>query len=381
MSSARDAATGRALGPRFSRRGLRRSTKERHDGHSEARRQRIDHGQGRVGHARLDATEVRAVQPAVRSEIFLREIACEAQLSHTFTKGSLGGDSHPTTLVKVHQIIHTLIRTSGAAMGQWRVVTKTTKMLALVVAVAGCATTDMKAESAAIAVGKSLVLQSVPLGGLAVQAAVSAGDGDDFGTYKYKTQLFCQTNHQALANIRQKFGVLCERKGAQFDGQFCMQGMGSDRVLFSAQLVNHGSGGCYRLNVSEAVTVGSPDYLQFLVSKAGYETAEVRAQKLAAKQAASAEAMAKARLDQRLREIRDMARLQEELPQMRKRGARVCLMEDGSSVVYRGYVEDFSEEKLKIAVAEAFLANSPSTRPTGFQPNTLWDYPVRWRLC
>ncbi len=191
-------------------------------------------------------------------------------------------------------------------MGQWRVVTKTTKMLAVVVAVAGCATTDMKAESSAIAVGKSLVLQSVPLGGLAVQAAVSAGDGDDFGSYKYKTQLFCQTT----------------------------------------KLESQGTGACYRLNVSEAVTVGSPDYLQFLVSKAGYET-----------------------------------RLQEELPQMRKRGARVCLMEDGSSVVYRGYVEDFSEEKLKIAVAEAFLANSPSTRPTGFQPNTLWDYPVRWRLC
>jgi hypothetical protein len=266
-------------------------------------------------------------------------------------------------------------------MGQWKVVRRTTKMLAVAVAVAGCATAEMTAESSAIAVGKSLVLQSVPLGGLAVQAAVSAGDGDDFGSYKYKSQLFCQTNHQALAFIREKFGVLCERKGAQFDGQFCVQGAGSDRVFFSAKLESQGTGGCYRLNVSEAVTVGSPDYLQFLVSKAGYETAEVMAQKLAAKQAASAQAIARARLDQRLREVRDMARLQEELPHMRKRGARVCLMEDGSSVVYRGYVEDFSEEKLKIAVAEAFLANSLATRPTGFQPNTLWDYPVRWRLC
>jgi hypothetical protein len=266
-------------------------------------------------------------------------------------------------------------------MEQWRVVARTTKMLAVAVAVAGCATAEMTAESSAIAVGKNLVLQSVPLGGLAVQAAVSAGDGDDFGSYKYKTQLFCQTNHQALANIRQKFGVLCERKGAQFDGQFCAQGVGSDRVLFSAQLESHGSGGCYRLNVSEAVTVGSPDYLQFLVSKAGYETAEVKAQKLAVKQAEAAEARARARAEQQVREARDMARLQEELPLMRKRGARVCMAQSGSSVVYRGYVEDFSDEKLKIAVAEAFLANSPATRPTGFQPNTLWDYPVRWRLC
>jgi hypothetical protein len=157
--------------------------------------------------------------------------------------------------------------------------------------------------------------------------------------------------------------------------------VGADRVLFSAQLESQGSGGCYRLNVSEAVTVGSPDYLQFLTSKARYETAEVRAQKLAAKQAEAAEARARARAEQQVREARDMARLQEELPLMRKRGARVCMTQSGSSVVYRGYVEDFSDEKLKIAVAEAFLANSPATRPTGFQPNTLWDYPVLWRLC
>jgi hypothetical protein len=49
----------------------------------------------------------------------------------------------------------------------------------------------MTAESSAIVVGKSLVVQSVALGGLAVQAAVSAGDGDDFVNYKCKSQLFC----------------------------------------------------------------------------------------------------------------------------------------------------------------------------------------------
>ena len=76
-----------------------------------------------------------------------------------------------------------------------------------------------------------------------------------------------------------------------------------------------------------------------------------------------------------------MARLEVELPQMRKRGARICVTEADKGVVYRGYVEDFTDEKLKIAVADAFLSLSPSMRPGGFQPHTLWDFPKNWRLC
>lgn len=253
--------------------------------------------------------------------------------------------------------------------------------LGFAVALAGCASGPITAENSAIALGKSLVLDSVPLGGLAVQAMVSAGDGEDRGSYRYKSQLFCQTNAQALANIRQKFAILCGRKGADFDDQFCASRDGVDRVLFSAQLERQGAGSCYRLNVSEAVTVGSPDYLQFLVSKAGYETADVKAAKLASQQAAAAEARARAQAEQQAYQAREAQRLQDELPLMRRRGARVCRSEFNGTIVYRGYVEDFTDDKLKIALAEAFLANSPTTRPTGFQPHTLWDYPGRWRLC
>ena len=253
--------------------------------------------------------------------------------------------------------------------------------LGVAVAMAGCAVKNIAAEDSAIGVGKSLVMQSVPLGGLAVQALVSAGDGEDRGSYRYKAQLFCQTNAQALANIRQKFAILCGRKAGDFDGQFCVRREGVDQVLFSAQLENRGTGNCYRLHVSEAVSVGSSEYLDFLVGQAGYETQDVRARKLAARQAETAQARAIAQAEQKARQARAMARLETELPQMRKRGARVCLVESGDMFVYRGYVEDFTDEKLKIAVAEAFLPNSPGTRPTGFQPNTLWDYPVRWRMC
>lgn len=252
--------------------------------------------------------------------------------------------------------------------------------LALAVSLTGCATGPINAEDSAISLGKSLVLQSVPLGGMAVQALVSAGDGEDRGSYRSKSQLFCQTNAQALANIRQKFAVLCGRKGAEFDGQFCTRTDGADKVLFSARL-EYRSAGCHMLHVSEAVTVGSPDYLKFLVTEAGYETAQVRAGKLAERQAAAADVRAKAQAEQQAIQAREMARLELELPQLRKRGARVCQMASSNLFMYRGYVEDFTDEKLKIAVAEAFVPNAPGMRPTGFQPHTLWDPPIRWRLC
>lgn len=252
--------------------------------------------------------------------------------------------------------------------------------LALAVSLAGCATGPINAEDSAISLGKNLVLQSVPLGGMAVQALVSAGDGEDRGSYRSKSQLFCQTNAQALANIRERFAALCRRKGAAFDGQFCLSPPWSDKVLFSAKL-EYRSAGCHMLHVSEAVTVGSPDYLKFLVNEAGYETAQVRADKLAERQAAAADARAKAQAEQQAIQAREMARLELELPQLRKRGARVCQMASSNLFMYRGYVEDFTDEKLKIAVAEAFVPNAPGMRPTGFQPHTLWDPPIRWRLC
>ena len=64
------------------------------------------------------------------------------------------------------------------------------------------------------------------------------------------------------------------------------------------------------LHVSEAVTLGSQDYLKFLVTEAGYETAQVRADKLAERQAAAADARAKAQAEQQAIQAREMARLE-----------------------------------------------------------------------
>lgn len=252
--------------------------------------------------------------------------------------------------------------------------------LGVAVILTACASGPKKADDSAIALAKSVVMESVPLGGVAIQAVVSAGGVEDRGSYKYNAQLFCQSSVQALSRARENFAELCRLKGARFDGQFCVRPQAMDEVLFSAQFEARGTGGCYRLHTSEAVSPGSSDYTNFLVSR-GYETSEVRANKRAAAEVAASQARAAAQTALQAREAQELARLETELPQMRKRGARVCLVEPGKAFVYRGYVEDFSDEKLKIAVADAFMPNAPGMRPGDFRPNTLWDYPARWRIC
>jgi hypothetical protein len=243
-----------------------------------------------------------------------------------------------------------------------------------------CASGPKKAEDSAIALAKNVVMESVPLGGMPIQALASAGGIEERGTYRYNSQLFCMADSRDLSRGKENFAELCRLKSARFDGQFCVRSQDTDEVLFSAQFESQGTGRCYRLYTSEVVAPGSPDYMKFLVGR-GYETAEVRASKRAAADTAAAEVRATAQAERQAREAREMARLQTERPQMRKRGARVCLVESGNRFTYRGYVEDFTDEKLKIAVAEAFMPNAPGTQPGDFRPNTLWDYPIRWRIC
>jgi hypothetical protein len=131
--------------------------------------------------------------------------------------------------------------------------------------------------------------------------------------------------------------------------------------------------------VSEAVTVGSSDYLQFLVSKAGYQTAEVKAGKDAARQAAANEARARHQAEARAQQARDQARLQAELPLLKKRGTKVCRVDGQQTFV--GFVEDFTDEKVKVLVTQGFMTNTPSIGLRVETGTLTWDPFIAWRLC
>lgn len=68
------------------------------------------------------------------------------------------------------------------------------------------------------------------------------------------------------------------------------------------------------------------------------------------------------------------------LPKVRKIGARIC-REHGAGIVYVGYVEAMTDDKVQIRVADAMLKGSPGVRPGGFAPSIIWDSPLEWDLC
>lgn len=63
---------------------------------------------------------------------------------------------------------------------------------------------------------------------------------------------------------------------------------------------------------------------------------------------------------------------------MREVGARVCKVEDG--VRYMGFVEAFTDTRMKVMVSQAQVGNS-GYRPGGFQPNVIWTTPQGWSRC
>lgn len=50
--------------------------------------QRFDHGQGRVSHAALHATDVGTVEPAARREVFLRKVPFFTEFPQTFPESN-----------------------------------------------------------------------------------------------------------------------------------------------------------------------------------------------------------------------------------------------------------------------------------------------------
>lgn len=88
---------------------------------------------------------------------------------------------------------------------------------------------------------------------------------------------------------------------------------------------------------------------------------------------------------ERLRKERDNELIKYDLmlnrTAMRQKGAMVCNDNPSTGVRFVGYVEDFTDSKIKILVSRAFLIAAPNLTPGGFQQNLLWDYYENWRIC
>ncbi|WP_297832599.1 hypothetical protein [Pseudomonas sp.] len=65
---------------------------------------------------------------------------------------------------------------------------------------------------------------------------------------------------------------------------------------------------------------------------------------------------------------------------IRKMGAQVC-QEFGHGMIYVGYVERITDDKVQIRIADAHMKGDPTIRPGGFVPSIIWDSPMQWDLC
>lgn len=66
---------------------------------------------------------------------------------------------------------------------------------------------------------------------------------------------------------------------------------------------------------------------------------------------------------------------------VRKIGARICQKEKIQGIVYVGFVEAITPEKVQIRISEAFFLGNHKLRPNGFSPSIIWDFPSKWELC
>lgn len=217
---------------------------------------------------------------------------------------------------------------------------------------------------------------AAPMQGLRASGGVSAGDG-----FVSDIQSWCENpaiKRNLLQEATAEVQSLCERRGGRQDGRFCKRADDPDEVIFSASVVRRSDGGgCERIQAAVIEPAGARNHPGYVAAlrRVGYITlseAKVLEDAQRARQLArtrTAEQLAAAERDRHLAE----------LPVMRKRGSTICRNDSGNT--YRGYVEDFTDEKIKISVAEAFRTGVPNFNPGGFQPSVIWDFPSRWRLC
>lgn len=74
-----------------------------------------------------------------------------------------------------------------------------------------------------------------------------------------------------------------------------------------------------------------------------------------------------------------LERRQQQLPMVRKVGTRICQLH--GQILYIGFVESFTDEKLRIRVADAVVNENHNAHLGDFTPNIIWDSPLNWDLC
>lgn len=82
---------------------------------------------------------------------------------------------------------------------------------------------------------------------------------------------------------------------------------------------------------------------------------------------------------QRAARVAQLARRTQNLPLVKKSGARICQVR--GEYLYVGYVEAIADDKVQIRIADAVLNANQNYKNANFKPAIIWDSPLNWDLC
>lgn len=199
---------------------------------------------------------------------------------------------------------------------------------------------------------------------------------DDHGSYVSWQTNWCPRHEQVHTrlDVLREVSSFCAGQGGTYRGDFCVNARNSNIVLFYAHVLAIGT--CQYVTWPAGVQIlqpkpgleNAPGYLAAL-HQVGYRTAAEARQERVAR-------------EQQVKEQQRLLALQ--LPLLRKRGTRIC--KTLPNVMYVGFVDDVSDEKIRISVEEAYRTDvltlpGVEVPVQNFKPTTIWDYPVNWRVC
>jgi hypothetical protein len=72
-------------------------------------------------------------------------------------------------------------------------------------------------------------------------------------------------------------------------------------------------------------------------------------------------------------------RRKQNLPLIRKVGTKVCRLQ--GQILYIGFVENVTDDKIQIRVADAVVEQNHNARLGSFSPSIIWDNPLNWDIC
>lgn len=167
------------------------------------------------------------------------------------------------------------------------------------------------------------------------------------------------------------FRQACARQSGRFDAnKLCHSGDDPDKILFAVALKSWYGDGSSSVEITYVEPTRQPPSLdyQLVLQRAGFMPDRIVQQR-----------KIMAAVDAESRQMREEARARSAWQLMRERGRAVCQDRDG--VRYFGFVEDFTESRMKVSVTRAYFIRSPAFAPGNFRPEVIWTGPVGWFPC